>query len=448
MNPEDKLLKEEAAAEQKTSPTRRDFVKTAAVAAASLAAGSLISSRRSITASAASPRLIKVGWVSPKTGPIAGFAAADDFVLAGVRKAIGDRVVVNGVSHPIEFIVKDSRSDPNRAAEVASSLIKSDNVDLIIAAMAPETTNPVADQAELNGVPCITSGTPWQAYFFGRGGKPDKGFDWTYHFCWGIEDCITSYLGMWNAIPTNRVVGALWGNDGDGNAFADPERGLKPAILKNGFKLIDPGRFDIMTNDFTAQISTFKKAQVEILTGNLPPSAFATFLSQAAQQGFKPKIDTMGKALLFPTTLDSLGELGHNLTCELWWNTHFPFRSSLTGQLPAELAAQWEAQTGKQFTQPIGFQHSLFEVTVDVLRRTKKIDSPESILEAIRTTNLDTIMSRIKFGQPVKNVCRTPLVGGQWVRTRGKKFMYECLVVNNDNNKLISAQAPMKPIVY
>jgi hypothetical protein len=26
--------------------------------------------------------------------------------------------------------------------------------------------------------------------------------------------------------------------------------------------------------------------------------------------------------------------------------------------------------------------------------------------------------------------------------------MYECLVVNNDNNKLISAQAPMKPIVY
>ena len=442
MNSGKKSSNMETPVEQKSLPTRRDFVKTAAVAAASLAAGSLISCR----STSAAARTIKVGWVSPKTGPISGFAAADDFVLAGVRKAINDSVVVNGVNHPVQFIVKDSQSDPNRAADVASSLIKADKVDLIIAAMAPETTNPVADQAELNGVPCITSGTPWQAYFFGRGGKPDKGFDWTYHFCWGIEDCIASYLGMWNAIPTNRVVGALWGNDGDGNAFADPERGLKPAILSNGFKLVDPGRFDIMTNDFTAQISTFKKAKVEILTGNLPPSAFATFLSQAAQQGYKPKIDTMGKALLFPTTLDSLGELGNNLTCELWWNTHFPFKSSLTGQLPADLAAEWENQTGKQFTQPIGFQHSLFEVTVDVLRRTKNIDSRESILEAIRTTSLDTVMSHIQFGNPVKNVGKTPLVGGQWVRTPGKKFMYECLVVNNDNNKLISVQAPMKPI--
>ena len=32
----------------------------------------------------------------------------------------------------------------------------------------------------------------------------------------------------------------------------------------------------------------------------IPPD-FATFWSQAAQQGFKPKIVTIGKALLFPS---------------------------------------------------------------------------------------------------------------------------------------------------
>jgi branched-chain amino acid transport system substrate-binding protein len=105
-------------------------------------------------------RTIKVGWVSPKTGSISAFAAPDVFSLAVLRKAIGDAVVVNGVRHPVQFIVKDSQSDPNRAAEVASSLIKSDNVDLIIAGHAPETTNPVADQAEINGVPCITPELP------------------------------------------------------------------------------------------------------------------------------------------------------------------------------------------------------------------------------------------------------------------------------------------------
>ena len=256
MNPENKSPNEEQVVEQKTLPTRRDFVKTAAVAAASLAAGSLVPSARAFTSA---NRTIKVGWVSPKTGPISAFAAADDFVLAGIRKAIGDGVVVNGVKHPVEFIVKDSRSDPNRAAEVASSLIKSDNVDLIIAAMAPETTNPVADQAELNGTPCITSGTPWQAYFFARGGKPDKGFEWTYHFCWGLEDVTTSYLGMWRSVPTNKVIGALWGNDGDGNAFADPEHGLPPAIKQPDSRCSIPAASHLKPTTFRHRSAPLKK---------------------------------------------------------------------------------------------------------------------------------------------------------------------------------------------
>ena len=416
--------------------SRRKFVQTSAGV---VAAGALLGKR-----AFAAARPIKVGWVSPKTGSVAAFAAADDFVLAGVRKAIGGGIMVNGTQHPVEFIVSDSRSDPNRAAQVAASLIKTDKVDLLIGTMVPETTNPVADQAEINSVPCITSGTPWQAYFFGRGGNPAKGFDWTYHFCWGLEDVTKSYLGMWSSLPTNKTVGALWGNDGDGNAFSDKEHGLPPAIQEAGFKLVDPGRFDPLTNDYSAAISLFKQQNVEIVTGVLPPEVFATYLSQASQQGFRPKICTMAKALLFPTTLDSLGEHGNNLTTEVWWTPHFPFKSSLTGQTPAQFAAEWEKETGKQWTQPLGFQHSLFEVTVDALKRTNNIDSPQAIVEAIRTTNLHTIMGDIQFtGQPVKNVCRTPLVGGQWVRVPGK-YKYDLLIVNNDNNKAISTQATVK----
>jgi branched-chain amino acid transport system substrate-binding protein len=155
----------------------------------------------------------------------------------------------------------------------------------------------------------------------------------------------------------------------------------------------------------------------------------------------------MAKALLFPTTLDSLGDRGSGLSTEVWWTPNYPFKSTLTGQTPAQFCAQWEKEMGRQWTQPIGFQHSLFEVVVDVIKRTKNIDSRESVLEAVRTTNIKTIMGPIQFnGQPVKNVCRTPLVGGQWVRTQGKKYKYELLVVNNDNNKLIPTQATLKPL--
>jgi len=423
-------------------PTRREFIKTAALGTASAAmAGSLFG--RSVCAAA---RTVKIGFVSPKSGSLAAFAEADDFVLGGVRKAIGDGIVINGVKHPVEILEKDSRSDPNRAAEVASELIKTSKVDLLVTANTPETVNPVSDQAELNGVPCITTDAPWQPYFFGRGGKPEQGFDWTYHFFWGAEDLIAAYTNLWAMLPTNKVIGALWGNDNDGNAFSDPKKGFPPILAEKGYTLVDSGRFQMSTNDFSAQISNFKRAGVEILTGVLSPPGFATFWSQAAQQGFKPKIVTMAKALLFPTAVENLGERGLNLTTEVWWSPNHPFKSGLLGVSAGEFCAEFESKLGKQWLPPMGFKHALFEVAIDVLKRTKNIDSPESVRDAIVATNYQSIVGPVSwtanpFGNPVKNVSKTPLVAGQWVK--GNKYKYDLAVVNSDTAKIIPLQGKL-----
>ena len=81
-----------------------------------------------------------------------------------------------------------------------------------------------------------------------------------------------------------------------------------------GFTLIDPGRFQNGTQDFSAQIAAFKKDGVEIVTGVVIPPDAKTFLTQAKQQGFKPKVITLGKALLFPGAIEALGDLGYGLT--------------------------------------------------------------------------------------------------------------------------------------
>ena len=255
----------------------------------------------------AQSRVIKIGHVSPRTGPLAGFGEADTFILEQVRGLLRNGIAVGGRTYPVQIISKDSQSSGSRAAEVASELILGDKVDLIVASSTPDTTNPVADQAEVNEVPCITTNCPWQPYFFGRKGDPAKGFTWTYHFFWGLEDVIASFLALWDSAPTNKVVGGLFPNDADGNAWGDPQRGLPPALAQAGYKLTDPGRYQLMNNDFTSQISAFKAVGAEIVTGNMIPPDFATFWSQAAQQGFRPKIVTIGKALLFPSVIDSLG---------------------------------------------------------------------------------------------------------------------------------------------
>src|SRR4029077_13770315 len=105
----------------------------------------------------------------------------------GVSKALGDGIMVAGEKHPVQILNRDSQSNPNRASEVAAQLINNHKGGIMIASSTSDTTNPVADQCELAGVPCATSGDPWQAWFFGRKGDPKKGFDWPYHFFWGFD---------------------------------------------------------------------------------------------------------------------------------------------------------------------------------------------------------------------------------------------------------------------
>jgi branched-chain amino acid transport system substrate-binding protein len=416
---------------------RRDVIK---VIGATAITGPVI--LRGSIAKAASSKVIKIGHVSPQTGALAPFAEADSFVLGQIKAGLAKGIINGGVTYEVQIISKDSQSNSSRAAEVAAELILKDKVDLLVASSTPGTTNPVADQAEANEIPCITDNAPWQSYFFGRHGTPDKGFTWTYHFFWGAEDLIASFLALWKSVETNKVVGALFPNDEDGNALSDAKLGFPPAIQEAGYKLIDTGRFQPLSDDYGSQISAFKKAGVEIVTGVLTPPDFATFWNQAAQQGFRPKVVTVGKALLFPAAVAALGDRADGLSSEIWWSPSHPFKSGLTGQSAKELCDAYEHSTGRAWTQPIGFQHALFEVAIDVLKRAKNLGEPASILEAIVTTDYQSIVGPIKWsGKPVKNVTKTPLVAGQW-RRKGKGI--ELLICENTTAPSIKAQDKLR----
>jgi branched-chain amino acid transport system substrate-binding protein len=395
----------------------------------------------------ATGRTIKLGYVSPTTGSLAPFGEADEFIFDGVRSAIGAGLQIGDTVHPIEIVAKDSQSDANRASTVATELILDDEVDLVLVASTPETTNPVADVCEANGMPCISTVAPWQPYFFLRQGDPANPvpFDWTYHFFWGLEDIIAVFLDMWSKVNTNKVIGAIWPNDGDGLAWSDAANGFPPAFADAGYTLVDPGRYENGTGDFSAQISRFKKEGVEIVTGVPIPPDFTTFWTQAAQQDFHPQVASIGKAMLFPSSAEALGDLATGISTEIWWSPSHPFSSSLTDQSAKALADAYTAATQRQWTQPLGFAHALFEVALDALSRTTDVDSKESIRDAIVATELDTIVGKVQWtGQPFANIAKTPLVGGQWVP--GSDVAYDLAIVTNTLAPEVPTSAEMQPI--
>lgn len=387
--------------------------------------------------------VVKIGYVSPQTGALASFGETDKWVIEQMKASFKDGIVIGGRKHEVQIILKDSQSNPNRAGEVANDLILKDKVALLLTAGTPETANPVSDAAELNEIPCISSVVPWQPWFFGRKGNPATGFAWTYHFFWGLEDVIATFTNGWKNVQTNKRVGALFPNDGDGNAWGDKELGFPKPLAQMGFSLTDPGRFQSGTQDFSAQIAAFKKDGVEIVTGVIIPPDAKTFLTQARQQGFKPKVVSFGKALMHPLAIEALGELGEGLTTEMWWSPSHPFSSSLTGQSSKALAEAYEASTKKQWTQPLAFAHALFEVAADALKRSPSLKAKD-VRDAVAATRIKTVVGDVAWSGkgPFKNVSRTPLVLGQW--TKGKKFKYDLAIVNNESAKAIPLGGTLK----
>jgi branched-chain amino acid transport system substrate-binding protein len=296
---------------------------------------------------------------------------------------------------------------------------------------------------------------PWQPWFIGQQGNPGdpaswQPFDFAFHYFWGLEDIIATYTSMWKQLETNGQVGGLFPNDADGNAWGDPVNGIGPGLAEAGFTLTDPGRYQNLTDDFTAQINAFKAANAEIVTGVVIPPDFTTFWNQARQQGFRPKAATVAKAILFPQSVETLGEAGNNLSSEVWWSASHPFKSSITGQTSAELAAAFTAKTGRPWTQPIGFVHSLFEMAANVMGRVDDPTDTEAVAAAIAASDADTVVGKVVWngaGLPpfaAKNVCKTPLVGGQWRRKDDGSF--DLVIVDNSNAPEIPAAGTMEAL--
>jgi branched-chain amino acid transport system substrate-binding protein len=388
---------------------------------------------------------VRIGYVSPQSGPLFAFGQADGFVVDGARRAFRDGLEIGGRAYPVEILVRDSQSSAGRAGEVARDLIERDQVAMMLVASTPETTNPVADACEEAGMPCVSTATPYQSWYLARHPAPAPGtpYRWTWHFFWGLEDITAVFAEMWGQVENNMILGGLWPDDRDGQAWRD----TFPKVLRTqGYQIVDPGLYPDEQGSFATQIDAFKASQVEVVTGVPLPSDFATFWKQAAARDYRPRIASLGKALAFPAFLEAVGS-AEGVSSEVWWSPRHPFGSSLTGASASQLCDDYQARTGRQWIQPLGFVHALFEVAASVLRRAGDVGDRRAVADAIKATRLDTVVGRVDWTRDqadVPNVSRTPLVGGQW--RRGRTWPFELEIVSNESHPEIPATGTLQPI--
>jgi len=390
---------------------------------------------------------IKIGFVTPLTGPLAGFASGDQFVLSQIRKtsAYKNGIRIGGKKYKIDIVVADSQSSPTRAGQVAQNLILQNKVDLVLTTSTPEVTNPVAAQCEKQQTPCVSTVVPWESWYAGLGGNPvnpTTTIKYCTMFFFGLKEFQGTFVPMWNRIANDKTVACMYPNDADGNAFREA---FEPLIKASHYKVVDGGAYADGTTDFTSMINQFKNKNCDIYSNAPLPPDFNTFWKQAAQQGYKPKLATVAKVLLFPDDTKALGPLVENIATDSWWGPYMPYTSSLENVTASQLADAYQSSTGNEWVQSIGSSYSLFEVAKEAFGAVSDPHDKAEVADALHNVNYTGMCGSLNFAQgPAPGVGIIPPIGVQWKKSSGK-FPLEMKVVDNSLNPSVKIQAKLEP---
>ena len=442
--------------------SRRSLFRAAGVGAAVVGGGALLeacssgiqgassSSSSSSSASASTggsasgggtSKEIKIGWIHPLTGSLAGFGYPDNWVTqqAMASSQYKNGIKIGGSTYTVTIKSYDTQSSVTTAGTLAKQAIQQDNVDLLFASSTPETVNAVASEAETLGTPLICSNIPWESWYINLGGNPQKPTlkpKWTVMYFLGAEHLALAFIPMWNRIGAkygnNHKVAAAFPNDSDGNAF----RAVFPPILKGAGYTIDMSSAyaDGLTN-YTSMISKFKNGGDDFFTNVPLPPDFATMWTQSLQQGFKPKLATVAKVLLFPTDAYAMGSKVYNIATDSWWVPELPWHSSLNGQTCAEFGTAYTAAGLGQPNANIS-NYTLFEIAYAALTAVDNPHDKAALAAALFQVKLpEALAGPIDYTStnaktnPAPGVAITPPVGIQW--QKGTKYPLEAKVVDN-----------------
>jgi len=445
-----------------TSPagmSRRGMLRAAGAGAVVVGGGGLLDACSSIkgasgsTSTGSSTKDISIAFIHPLTGDIADFGTSDNWILGKINATSQFKagIKAGGKTYHINISSYDTQSDATRAGQLTSQAILTDKVDLIVTSSTPETVNPVATVAEKLGTPLICGNVPWQSWYANLGGNPTPGKStfkpkWTTVYFLGVNDLANAFIPMWNRIHdqlhTDKVVGCMFPNDPDGDAF----RAAFPLFTTPaGYTLVDPPPYTDGLTNYSTFISQFKSQKCDFFTNVPLPPDFNTMWKQAAQQGYKPKLATVAKVLLFPGDVKALGNLVNNIATDAWWAPQMPWKSSLTGETCMQIANEYQSATGQQWVQSLS-NYSLFEVAYKALSSVSDPHDKAEVADALFKVNIEGIAGQLDWTSaksPAPGVVDTPCLGVQWKPSTQWGFSME--IVDNTLMPEVALTGTLEP---
>jgi branched-chain amino acid transport system substrate-binding protein len=322
---------------------------------------------------------IKIGGWLPMTGAVAAYGQdAND----GIAIAMEMKPTVLGKK--VEFTVADTKSDKIEAANAMSRLIEKDKVIAVIGEMISGDTmagGPIADKAKIPVVsPTATNPLVTQ------------GKKYVFRVC--FIDPVQGDVAAKYAINTLKAKKAALIVDKSQDYCVGLAKFFKDAFTKLGGKIVAETYCVTEDKDFSAQLSTIKPTNPDVIYAPNYYSPVALFTKQARELGLKAPVLSGDGA-----QADELIQIGGKEVEGVVFTGHFNVKAATTA-----LAKDFIARFGKKYPnkEPNAF-HALgadaYFVLLDAITRAKSTKG-EAIRAALATTkNFQAISGKLSIGE-------------------------------------------------
>ena len=210
--------------------------------------------------------------------------------------------------------------------------------------------------------------------------------------------------------PTRRSA-CLWANDPDGIATSDKKTGIPPALESGRLHGGQPGPVHqrhrgLLQRHQPVQVRGLRMPGRHSGTRRTSRTSGSSACSRASTPKRRP---SPGPSSSVPTWTRSATSR-NGLCLEVWWEKTWPFKSAAhRSDLPGHRRRLGQPTQNKPYTPALGLTGGGgFDVIIDVIKRTANLDDPASYVDAIKATDLDTILGHIKFNGPVRQLRHQP----------------------------------------
>lgn len=336
------------------------------------------------------------------TGPLGAIGNPQQ---AGYQQLVDDLnaaggIQIGGARRELTLRTLDNRSDPTTATQQASELALKDNAAVLLGSCTPPINQPLAQFADKNKVPFLTSCEPLGAF---RSDAPASGwkYSWVFHF--DERDQARVLIKAAILAQTDKKIAVFTDNEADG---VIQRQLFKQYAGELGFTVVGDYTFPVGQSDFSSFIADAKNKQADVVVGQMTPPDGVALVKQMKSARYNPRVLSVAKAADTSSWLDGLGSLADGTVHNGFWtpDPSVPQTKALNDNFTKKFHDH--ASVGLAVA-----AYSAAQVAADAVSRAGSID-PDKVNASIGTSTLHTPFAAVKFSPD--HTSKTPVTAEQW----------------------------------